>query len=186
MTSAIGGVPASNFAGGGAKVVRSSVTVSIMSPPPCQGGIASSRAARPYSTPMPVGPKSLWPENAKKSQSSACTSTGRCGADWAPSTSVTMPRSRAVRHHPPHRIDRAQRVRQVGHGEQARAVGEQALERRQIELARFGDRHRADRGARLRRHQLPGDDVRVVLHLGDQDLVAGLERCAGPSSGPRG
>ncbi len=66
-----------------------------MSPPPCQGGIASSSDARPYSTPMPVGPKTLCPENAKKSQSSAWTSTGRCGADWAPSTSVTMPRSRA-------------------------------------------------------------------------------------------
>jgi hypothetical protein len=34
-----------------------------MSPPPRKGGIASSSAALAYSTPMPVGPYSLWPVN---------------------------------------------------------------------------------------------------------------------------
>ena len=35
------GVPASNFSGAGAYDVFSNVTVSIMSPPACQGGIVS-------------------------------------------------------------------------------------------------------------------------------------------------
>ena len=30
--------------------------MSIIDPPPCQGGIASSSSGRPHSTPMPVGP----------------------------------------------------------------------------------------------------------------------------------
>jgi hypothetical protein len=44
-------------------VVPSNDTVSIMAPPPCIGGIASSRSPRAQSTPMPVGPYSLWAEN---------------------------------------------------------------------------------------------------------------------------
>ena len=42
----------------------SKVTVVIMSPPPCQGGISSSNDSLPYSTPMPVGPYILCPEKA--------------------------------------------------------------------------------------------------------------------------
>ena len=45
------------------------VTVSIIDPPVRNGGIAASRSRRPYSTPMPVGPSILWPENAAKSTS---------------------------------------------------------------------------------------------------------------------
>ena len=45
-------------------MVFSKVTERIMSPPPCQGGMASSRLALPKSTPIPVGPNALWPENA--------------------------------------------------------------------------------------------------------------------------
>ena len=58
------GVPASNLLGSCAYVVFSNVTDSIMSPPPMNGDIASSSSRRPHSTPMPVGPKSLWPEKA--------------------------------------------------------------------------------------------------------------------------
>jgi hypothetical protein len=50
------GVPASNLYGRSFQVERSKVTLRIMSPPPMNGGIASSRAAFPSSTPMPVGP----------------------------------------------------------------------------------------------------------------------------------
>jgi hypothetical protein len=45
---------------------------------------------------MPVGPKILWPENTKKSASSACTSTGMCETDCAPSTSVRAPARCAI------------------------------------------------------------------------------------------
>ena len=44
--SAMLGVPASNFAGGSENVLCSKVTVRIMDPPPCQGGIFSRSALR--------------------------------------------------------------------------------------------------------------------------------------------
>ena len=61
IASMIGGVPASNLCGTSAQVLRSNVTEEIMSPPPRKGGIASSSSRRAHSTPMPVGPYSLWP-----------------------------------------------------------------------------------------------------------------------------
>ena len=170
-----------------AQVERSSVTVAIMSPPPCHGGIRSSSAARPYSTPMPVGPNSLCPEKAKKSQPSACTSTGQMGR-----------RLRAVhQHHDAPRPRSLRRARRTG------LIVPSALERcatatsRVRSLSRrsnasrssspvLGDRRGAQHGSGLLGHELPGDDVRVVLHPGDQDLVARLEATRGPSSGPPG
>ena len=46
-------------------MVASIVTVSIIEPPVMNGGIASSSSRRPYSTPIPLGPNILWPENAR-------------------------------------------------------------------------------------------------------------------------
>ena len=65
--SAIGIVPASNLCGGGANVEWSIQTLSIISPPPRNGGISSSSSRRPQSTPMPVGPHILWPVKPRKS-----------------------------------------------------------------------------------------------------------------------
>ena len=45
------------------------VTVSIIEPPVRNGGIAESSSRRPYSTPIPLGPNILCPENAAKSTS---------------------------------------------------------------------------------------------------------------------
>ncbi len=42
--------------------IFSKVTSVIMLPPPCQGGESSSTSGLPYTTPMPVGPNTLWPE----------------------------------------------------------------------------------------------------------------------------
>jgi hypothetical protein len=44
-------------------VVRAKLTLRIMSPPPCHGGMRSSSSSRPYSAPTPVGANILWPEN---------------------------------------------------------------------------------------------------------------------------
>ena len=63
MHSAIAGVPASNFHGSSFQVVRSSVTVWIISPPVRNGSIRSSSSSRPHSAPEP-GPHILWPESA--------------------------------------------------------------------------------------------------------------------------
>mmetsp|Transcript_22187 Transcript_22187/g.88032 ORF Transcript_22187/g.88032 Transcript_22187/m.88032 type:complete len:238 (+) Transcript_22187:531-1244(+) len=96
----MGGVPASKRAGGAAKVVPSRVTVSIISPPPCQGAIASSLSPLPQRNPIPVGPHILWPEATRKSTPRAWTSTGRCGTAWQASTRTAQsgaPRSRAAR-----------------------------------------------------------------------------------------
>ena len=67
-----------------------------MSPPLWYGGMSSSRARRPYSAPMPVGPHILCPEQAKKSHPRSCTSTGMWGAACAPSTTQTAPMACAL------------------------------------------------------------------------------------------
>ena len=93
-----------------------------MLPPPCQGGMSSSSSRLPYSTPMPVGPKILWPENTKKSASSAL----HVHAHVRDRLRAVDQRARAgaVRHrdHLPHRRDRAQRVRHLRERDELRAV----------------------------------------------------------------
>ena len=42
----------------------SSVTSRIIWPPTMKGGRAASASRRPHSTPIPVGPYTLWPEKA--------------------------------------------------------------------------------------------------------------------------
>ena len=56
IASAICEVPASNFQGRSVHVDSLAATVRIMCPPPMNGGISSSSARRPWSTPIPVGP----------------------------------------------------------------------------------------------------------------------------------
>ena len=58
------GVPASNFHGMSFQSERRRWTSRIMSPPPMNGGIASSSSRRAHSTPEPVGASALCPENA--------------------------------------------------------------------------------------------------------------------------
>mmetsp|Transcript_57345 Transcript_57345/g.132118 ORF Transcript_57345/g.132118 Transcript_57345/m.132118 type:complete len:212 (-) Transcript_57345:513-1148(-) len=90
------GVPASNRAGGGANVERSKKTSSIISPPPCQGGIAASTSWRPHRKPTPVGPHILCPEATSQSTPRARTSTGWVGTLWQASSSTRAPRARAA------------------------------------------------------------------------------------------
>ena len=66
-------------------------TFSIIEPPVRNGGIADNSSRRPYSTPIPLGPSILCPENAAKSTSSAWKSTGWCGTDWQASSTVSAP-----------------------------------------------------------------------------------------------
>ena len=73
------------------------------------------------------------------------------------------------------RQHRAERVRDVGEGDDARARAEQAEVGLEVDDAAPVDRHDAKRRARLRGEQLPGHDVRVVLEARDDDLVAGGE-----------
>src|SRR4051812_49620288 len=68
-----------------------------MCPPRLNGAILSSSSALPHSAPTPEGPHILCDENARKSQPSACTSTVRCGADCAASTTMIAPCSTTPR-----------------------------------------------------------------------------------------
>ena len=78
------------------KVVSSMVTTSIMDPPVRKGGSASSSSGRAQSAPTPVGPSILWPETATASTPSVRTSSGRWGADWQASRTVSAPTARAA------------------------------------------------------------------------------------------
>src|SRR3972149_5424678 len=60
MTSAMLGVPASNFQGTSFQVAPSRVTRRIISPPPRKGSISSRSSRRGERTPTPGGPHNLW------------------------------------------------------------------------------------------------------------------------------
>jgi hypothetical protein len=72
-----------------------------------------------------------------------------------------------------HGVDGSQGIRDMPDGEEFRAIAEQLLECVEIELTAVGDRNDPEPGARLLTHQLPGHQVRVVLHRRHQDFVAG-------------
>ena len=67
------------------------MTDRIMLPPPCQGGMASSSRAWPYSTPIAGGAGHLVAAEGVEVRVQVGTSTGRCGTPWAPSTSTGTP-----------------------------------------------------------------------------------------------
>ena len=72
-----------------------------------------------------------------------------------------------------HGVDRAEHVGDVREGDQAHiAAPELCVEFLQRELALLIDLQVAELGAALAAEHLPGNDVRVVLHLGDQHGVA--------------
>ncbi len=77
------------------------------------------------------------------------------------------------RDHPLDRVDRAERVRDVHHGDEFGARSEELLVVVQQQFAGVVDRHHANLRALLLRQHLPRDDVRMVLERGQDDLVAG-------------
>ena len=73
--------------------------------------------------------------------------------------------------------DRADRVGGEREGDHARALADQRLQRVVVERHVLRpDRSVADHQVVVGGDQQPGRDVRVVVELGDHDLVAGLER----------
>ena len=140
------------------------------------GGIASSSSRRPHSTPMPDGASILWPVATKKSTPSACTSTAWCGADCAPSSSTSAPTSRARATSVVDRVGGAEDVADVHERQHLRALVDQGVEVGQVEAAVVGQREPAQRRAGALAEHLPRHEVGVVLHLGDDDLVARAER----------
>ena len=110
----------------------------------------------------------------------------RCGADWQASSTVSAPTARAASVSSADRVDGAEHVGDVGEREDLGALGQQLAERRavlavQVEPTLVGDADPAQRGAGAPRQLLPRHEVGVVLHLGDEDLVA---LAAGRAGGP--
>ena len=82
------------------------------------------------------------------------------------------------------RVHGAEHVRNVDHRDELRApVGEQLGQRFQGQLATPGDRDEPQLDLLLLRQELPGHQVRMVLHLGEHDRVAHLEEPAAPGMG---
>src|SRR5262249_21191160 len=76
------------------------------------------------------------------------------------------------------RVDRAQRVGDVGQRQQLHARTEKPIELVESEIARVIDRNDLERRAVRLSRLLPGNDVRVMFESGEDDLVAGPERLA--------
>ena len=81
------------------------------------------------------------------------------------------------------RDDRAEHVRHMGDGDQLRAVGQQGGEFFEIELPVVLHRRDLEHDPLAVAQQLPGHDVGVVLHLGNDDLVARRKMGLGPGAG---
>ena len=79
-------------------------------------------------------------------------------------------------------VDRAEHVRHRGDREQAGAV-EEAVEVGEVEAVVVGQRDPAQLDAALGREDVPRDDVRVVLHVGDDDRVTGAQVRPRPAVG---
>ncbi len=95
-----------------------------------------------------------------------------------------MPRRRARAHNSADGIDRAQRVGNVGEGEELHRAVQQSIQPAQVQQPVVaGDGHVGQLGAGAFGQQLPGDDVAVMLHFGQQNRVAGLDVFGAPGVG---
>src|SRR4029077_2512506 len=82
-----------------------------------------------------------------------------------------------------HRIHGAQGVRDVGHGDQLRLRSKQLFKFVQQKLARIVDWANSQIRTLLLAKNLPGDDIGMMLHGGDDDLVAAPNVGASPRLG---
>ena len=166
MTSAMGGVPASNFQGMSLAVQPSRRTSRIISPPPRKAGMASSSSSRAHSTPIPVGPSILWPVKPKKSQPSSATSVGRCGDVLG---AVDQDEGAGGVGGVGELADRGDGAQHVGHGGEAEELGpvEQPVEIGQVEGVVVGHGDEAQLDAALLVQDQPRHQVGVVLDLGE-------------------
>ena len=74
----------------------------------------------------------------------------------------------------------------MGDRDELRAAGERGLELVEQQLAVVVDPDPVDLGADALGQLLPGNDVGVVLHLGQHDPVAGADVGGAPGCGRRG
>jgi hypothetical protein len=82
-----------------------------------------------------------------------------------------------------HRVDRPDDIRHVDEGDELRPARQQLIERVEIELSVVEHRHVGEFSLAVLTEDLPRDDVRVVLHLGQHDEVAAPDVLAAPCVG---
>ena len=185
MAGAIGGVPASNLAGSSAGVKRSSVDA--------VDHAAAAEERRHGVEQLFAAVEHADAGGAEHLVAAEGEEVGAEGEDVGRSMGHALggvdQHQRAGRVRPAgdfgDRIDRAEHVRDGGDGDDLRAVGEQRVECVEDEQAVVGDRDVAEDGAGARGQLLPGHEVRVVLHRGEQDFVAALARWRRPNCGRR-
>ncbi len=73
------------------------------------------------------------------------------------------------------RVDRPQRVGDLGQGYELRSRREQCVEGVELQITLFGDREGPQVRSSLQAELLPGDEVGMVLQLGDQHFVAATD-----------
>ena len=84
---------------------------------------------------------------------------------------------------PVHRHDRTQHVRHMGDGDKPSALRQCRLELFKPQTAIVLDRHPNELDAHALAQEMPGHDVRVVLHLRDDNLVAFFQMVHRPAIG---
>ena len=126
-----------------------------------------------------MGPYILWPEKARKSQSSACTSTFMWGTDCAPSTSTRASWAWAIRaisftsFTVPRTLETCVTATILVRGSHVLSTF------CEVERPVVLDGHVGERAALPGADELPGHDVAVVLHTGEEHDVS-LAECASP------
>ena len=155
-----------------------------MLPPPRNGGVSSSSSARPHSAPIPDGPHILCAEKATKSASHACTSVTLCGTYWQASTTARAPAAWAAA------VSSATGVSVPSTlliAVKANTLAPSSS-RSRLSPARSSwpsgviGSQRSSMPVALG-HDVPRHDVGVVLHLRDDDDVAGGEVRTAPRLG---
>ena len=135
------------------------------------------QAALPYSTPIPVGPKILWPENVKKSQSMRLTSIGMWGVDCAPSTKTGTPCAWAIAIicstglTVPKALETCVTATNLVRGPRRAAN----CSRINSPASLIGATRTC---ARLLCQHLPGYDVRVMFHRSQEDFISSADMSA--------
>ena len=179
IAPAMCGVPASNLNGRRLNVVRSIVTVSIISPPPCHGGIASSRRLLAVQR-ADAGRAVHLVRRERVEVAIECAHVDARGAPSPARRRVSDDRADGMRTRDERRdrIDRAERVRDVHQRHDLRAVMSlRSKSSRSISPSR-GDARTRRHVRRSARDELPGHDVGVVLHFADENFVAGTRFAA--------
>ena len=144
----------------------------------CTG--STSRAARDARPARPgAARRTCTASTARMSASSPCRSSARCCAKCTPSTAASAPDGVDAADQLGGGRDRAHRVRRERERDQPRPIGERGVERVEVERdVVVADVDPAHGGARVLGREHPRPDVRVVVELRDDDLVAGPERAA--------